>query len=179
MGKVVFAIKDIHSETFGRTRAYAMLNSGGINVFFIEWPTPIQKDAIVTSFSGLAKDAEPSLPVLTALAVTKSIDVISCDLTVQDTVRKLNNLNDRYGPYTENSAFQPWGKGIRDRHAAAKIQEYMRLHPNKDCRGLVMFGADHFKEEEGRNAKPLNRLISIRGALDCYIVDNHSTDVSF
>ena len=179
MGKVVFAIKDTHSEPAGRNRARAMLESGGIKVFFIEWPSPIRKDAIAGSFAGIAQDAEPSLSTLTALALSKGIDVISCDLTVDDTVARLNGLNDDYGPYNPMSAFQPWGKAIRDKHAADVIAKYMRSHPDKDCRGLLMFGSDHFVAEEGRNAEPLNQLISLRNGLDCYIVDNSKTDVSF
>jgi hypothetical protein len=179
MGKVVFAIKDTHSEPAGRNRARAMLESGGIKVFFIEWPGPIKKDAIAGSFAGIAKDAEPSLPTLTALALSKGIDVISCDLAVTDTVARLNGLNDGYGPYNPMSAFQPWGKGIRDKHAAEVITKYMRFHPDKDCRGLLMFGSDHFVAEEGRNAAPLNVLISLRNEVDCYLVDNSKTDVSF
>jgi hypothetical protein len=180
MTKTVFAIKDTHSNPVGRNRAKAILESGGIKAFFIEWPKPIEKDAIVSSFEGLARsDAEPSLIRLATIAISKGIDVISCDLTVSDTVAALNALNDGYGPYGDPSAFQPWGKGIRDRHAAEVIRNYMLIHPDKNCRGLVMFGSDHFEPEYGRNVDPLHKLIKARYAIDCFIVDNNSSDVSF
>jgi hypothetical protein len=155
-----------------------MLESGGIDVFFIEWAKPVRPDAIAASFAGVAKDAEPSLQVLCAIAITRGIPVVSCDLTAEETVSRLDALNDGYGPYNQASAFQPWGKSMRDKHAAATICDYMSKSPKQDCRGLLMFGSDHFVAEDGRNALPLNTLIS-KGGFDCFIVDNESSDVSF
>ncbi len=180
MPKMVFAIKDTHVHPAGRNRAQAMLQSGGIGVFFIEWPTPINPAAVIASFAGIAAgDAAPTLITLTQIALGLGIPVVPCDLTAAATVAALNALNDGYGPYGLASAFQPWGKGIRDRHASGIIVNHMQMSANANLRGLVMFGADHFVAEAGRNAPPLHKLISRRGWLDCFIVDNHSAAVNF
>lgn len=84
---------------------------------------------------------------------------VSCDLTVDETVNRLNALNDGYGPYNPNSAFQPWGKAMRDKNAAELIRKYMDTRSSAWGHALLMFGADHFVAEGDRNALPLNKLI--------------------
>ena len=179
MPKMIFAVKDTHSDSAGRRRAERMLKSGGIHIFFIEWPTPVDREDIRGSFKGVANDAEPSLSELARVAFDLGIDVVSCDLTAEETLKRLDVLNPAYAPHLLPSAFQAWGKGVRDTHAAAVIAKYMWRHPNPNCRGLVMFGADHFKDEDGRGTLPLQKLIKAASTFDCFIVNNDSVDVSY
>ena len=102
---------------------------------------------------------------------------MSCDLTVEATVQRLDARNDRYRPYQANSSFQPWGKGVRDRNVAEVIKAYMIGKEN--CRGLLMFGSDHFVAEVDRGEDPLKKLVYQETGIDCFIVDNNSTAVSF
>jgi hypothetical protein len=180
MPKNIFAIKDTHTDSAGRNRAKEILESGGINCFFIEWPLPINKNDLETSFIGLAvNDAHPNLKELTKIAIDKGIDVIPCDLTADETLKRLDALNDGYGPYSILSVFQAWGKEIRDENAAQIIARYIKESQNGNCRGLVMFGADHFVMEKNRKKQPLHKLIHEMSNVDCFIVSNDKHNVDF
>ncbi|WCP70323.1 hypothetical protein LYZ37_23130 (plasmid) [Vibrio tubiashii] len=170
MSKIIYAIKDTHSEAQGRELARAQLSAGTIDVFFIEWPHPINLRDVAGSFSGIANDARPTLIDLVKLAIEHDIPVVPCDLTVDQTVESLNKLDDGYGPYNEASAFQPWGKAMRDKHVAVVINNTMLENPEY-VTGLVMFGADHFQNEEGRNADTLDVLIYKRSCIDVELLN--------
>jgi len=166
MGKEILVVKDVHIESSGREQAKKILQSEKIDVFFIEWAKPIEKDKIKECFKGIAPaDALPSLIELATLAISRGIDVVSCDLTVEETLKQLDALKDGYAPYKEFSVFEPWGESVRDKNAAEKIAGYMKI--KKECRGLVMFGADHFAAKEGRIYKPLDVLIKEKTGIDC------------
>jgi hypothetical protein len=141
--------------------------SGDIKVFFMEWFRPIVPYQFNECFKDLAlEDASPTLRELAALCHSKWIDIVSCDLSVDTTINILNNnKNDRFaGQYAPASAYQPWGKAVRDRYAAEKVRTYMDLHPDAWDHALLMFGADHFKCEEDRNAPSLHHMIELQFA---------------
>ena len=169
----VEAIKDTHTNSAGRKYAREMICMNKAQVFFIEWATPVYKENLNVAFEGLAPDdAEPNLAVLASLALNCGMDVISCDLSVQATIDRLNSLDDRYRPYGTTSVFQPWGKGIRDRYAAATISDYFKAHPRSKV-GILLFGSDHFVAEDGRNAPPLDELVKELG-IECNIVNSEA-----
>jgi hypothetical protein len=164
MERYIRAIKDNHSHPAGRLLAKQWLNSGVINVFFMEWAVPI-KHPLDACFQNLnAGDAEPSLRELASICLSKRIDVVHCDLTPEVTVQRLNSANDGYGPYFPSSVFQPWGQAIRDRNAADVVGDYMHKNPNMWDHALLMYGSDHFRDSDGRNAPGLHMLIELKFA---------------
>lgn len=173
----ILAISDVHTSPDGRLLAKKLVESGAVQVFFMEWSKPIAVTDLAGSFSGLSlTDASPTLKDLATVCASKGIDVVSCDLTVDETVSRLDALNDGYGPYNPNSAFQPWGKAMRDKNAAETIRKYMDTHTSAWGHALLMFGADHFVAESDRNAPPLNQLIKEKiGSHNIYLITNPGT----
>ncbi len=149
--KKILCIKDDHNNSRGRTLAKTYLTNKSVDVFFIEWPIQINKSNIPASFNGKQKlnpnDAKPDLCQLAQDANTNGIDIVSCDLTVEQTVNRLNTLKStrKYAPYIDTSVFQPWGEGVRDVYASAIILGYLSNNSNKTNNALLMFGSDHFK----------------------------------
>lgn len=131
MPRFISAIKDVHSNPAGRMLAKCLLESQDIKVFFMEWSKPVGQD-LAECFKGLhPNDAEPTLRQLAEICTSRRIDIIPSDLDVATTVQLLNsNTNDPYaGTYKDGSAVQPWGKAVRDRHAAGVVGQYMNAHP--------------------------------------------------
>lgn len=160
---LIRAIHDTHSEPKGRLLAQEWLNSGLIKVFFIEWSKPMTGN-LAECFTGLnSGDAHPNLKELAELCTSTDIEVVPIDLPVDKTLERLNGLGDGY-TYNELSVFQPWGKAVRDRHAATVVGDYMRSNPGAWDHALLLYGTDHFKHEEGRNAPGLHMLIDLQFA---------------
>jgi hypothetical protein len=183
MGKFIRAIRDVHINPMGRQRAQELINGGDIKVFFMEWHTPIDPANIDGSFPDLNKqDAQPSLKVLAQNCLSKGVKIVACDLTKDETVDRLNARPrevDKYaGTYKDSSAFMPYGRGIRDQHAAETVCRYMVLHPEAWGHALLMFGAAHFRREEDRGCPSLHQLIDMQlGAFGCVHFEKLQDDV--
>lgn len=169
MPRTLYMIKDTHSEPDGRLKAEHLIESGAVGVYFMEWGKPIDPNDLRTSFTGLAKeDASPTLEDLAETCFANNVAVVPCDLTPEETIARLNELDPENTPFNALSVFQEWGQAVRDLSAADKIAEYLDNHPQVET-ALLMFGADHFKASDYRKLStingtipPLNELVRAR-----------------
>lgn len=161
MPKILYMVKDIHNENAGRNLAKTMLESGYIDVFFVEYGLEISMHRINEGLPDLVEgDATPTISDLARIALTKSADVVSCDLRKDDIIRIMEERHKSTGEPQRPAS--PQMIGIRDIHAAKKVVAYMNAAPDNYL-GLLMYGADHFKIDQDKFAAPLH--LQIRDAL--------------
>ncbi len=171
--KSIFALPDIHSDAAARLKAQDLLSDGQIKVFYIEWAKPIEPDNLGRTFADLAPgDAKPTLRDLTALAISKGIPVVPCDLAPEEVLKSLDKKSPDYAPHGQHSLYQPWGQAVRDEHAAKVIAEDIRGRGNGTV-ALLMYGSDHFKprmDEGVMLSPPLDTLIRAAKTADVYML---------
>jgi hypothetical protein len=100
-------------------------------------------------FKGMAKDKEPGLPTLAALAASKGAQVVAMDLDKAAGMLALKKLYEEkgWGAVQESFLFQASGLKVRDEYAGSEIAKFLIEGPDTTGR-LMMWGANHFDADE-------------------------------
>ncbi len=197
---------DIHTKDNARKLVAALIESGMVKTLFIEFPNTRGRlggllndwlrDALGKSgnpgqiavqlddqefFDALSMhDAYPTLKNLAALAVSKKVRVLACDLSREDALEQIGYIRrkereeqkrtgkeegeDRSGSDqpSDHSLFSDDGLAVRDAFAAQKISEYSEGHL---LGRLMLWGDNHFKSYEATYITPWKSDDGTKGSM--------------
>lgn len=169
----LLALGDNHAKPNARLLTQALIETGTVQVLFIEWPDHNRLNAKLEELRGVSDaylaltsptpdiyfprlkmdDAHPTIIELAAIAVSQRVRVVACDLApgeVLDRITEMRRIEGYPHPPKESVLFDDEGMSVRDEFAVREIGNALKTCP---AGRLMLWGDRHFQSYLGRYLK--------------------------